>query len=271
MNKYVSIDDKRVMHTRILEIANDILRNRKWLRMMIRSFFYALITTRISVSFAAIKLKQEVNRCNSIKNYVDLTFNIFNTFPLKQWTIRPGQVREEIMELLKILAKRRPKFILEIGTARGGTLFLFGRVSSPDAIIISIDLPGGQFGGGYPEWMIPLYKSFTIHKQNIYLVRKDSHAPSTLNMVEKILEGRKLDFLFIDGDHTYDGVKKDFEMYSPLVKGHGIVAFHDIVEHPAEIMCEVSKFWNEIKHGYKYFEIVNDWNQKWAGLGVLYV
>jgi hypothetical protein len=30
-----------------------------------------------------------------------------------------------------------------------------------------------------------------------------------------------VDFLFIDGDHTYEGVKKDFEMYSPLVRREG--------------------------------------------------
>ena len=47
--------------------------------------------------------------------------------------------------------KRKPRFLLEIGTARGGTLFLFTRVSSSDALIISVDLPGGLFGGGYPE------------------------------------------------------------------------------------------------------------------------
>lgn len=151
-NKYVSIDDKRVMYTRILEIAIKILRNRKWLSRMIRSFSYALITTRISVSFAAIKLKREANRCNSTRNLVDLACNIFNTFPFRQLSIRPGQIKEEIIELLKILAKRRPKFILEIGTAGGGTLFQFVRVSSPDAVIISIDLLGGRFGGGYPKW-----------------------------------------------------------------------------------------------------------------------
>ncbi|MCS7366302.1 MAG: class I SAM-dependent methyltransferase [archaeon YNP-WB-062] len=67
-----------------------------------------------------------------------------------------------------------------------------------------------------------------------------------------------MDFLFIDGDHTYEGVKKDFEMYSPLVRGGGIIAFHDIVQHPPETGCEVSGFWNEIKLRYKYREIVED-------------
>jgi predicted O-methyltransferase YrrM len=92
-----------------------------------------------------------------------------------------------------------------------------------------------------------------------------------LKEVERILGGEKVDFLFVDGDHTYEGVKRDFEMYSPLVRKGGIIAFHDICLHPPETRCEVSKFWNEIKHGYKYVEIVEDWSQKWAGIGVLYV
>ena len=85
------------------------------------------------------------------------------------------------------------------------------------------------------------------------------------------MNGEKLDFLFIDGDHTYEGVKKDFEMYSPLVRNGGIIAFHDICPHPPEKKCEVSKFWNEIKQRYKCVEIVEDWRQNWAGIGVIYV
>jgi predicted O-methyltransferase YrrM len=43
------------------------------------------------------------------------------------------------------------------------------------------------------------------------------------------LKDNKVDFLFIDADHSYEGVKKDFEMYSPLVRKGGIIAFHDII------------------------------------------
>jgi cephalosporin hydroxylase len=173
--------------------------------------------------------------------------------------------------LLKLLSKLRPKTLLEIGTANGGTLFLFCQIASPTATIISVDLPSGPFGGGYPEWKIPFYKSFATNKQKLYLIREDSHASTTLKYVEKILEGHKLDFLFIDGDHTYEGVKKDFEMYFPLVRKGGIIAFHDIMEHSPETGCEVSMFWDEIKHSYSSLEIVKDWNQKWAGRGVVYV
>jgi hypothetical protein len=60
-------------------------------------------------------------------------------------------------------------------------------------------------------------------------------------------------------------------MYSPLVREGGIIAFHDICPHPPETKCEVNRFWNEIKQRYKFAEIVEDRDQKWAGIGVLYV
>jgi hypothetical protein len=37
----------------------------------------------------------------------------------------------------------------------------------------------------------------------------------------------QIDFLFIDGDHSYEGVKTDFELYSSLLSDRGIIAIHD--------------------------------------------
>jgi hypothetical protein len=37
----------------------------------------------------------------------------------------------------------------------------------------------------------------------------------------------QIDFLFIDGDHSYEGVKTDFELYSKLLSDQGIIAIHD--------------------------------------------
>jgi cephalosporin hydroxylase len=217
--------------------------------------------------FIVKKFYSQSRNINDIYNALDFAFS-FQVFGV---SIKPLQVKYEIAKLLEIVAELKPKVVLEIGTARGGTLFLFTRVADPEAKIISIDLPGGSFGGGYPKWKIPIYESFSKEKQKIYLIRKDSHDHQTLKEVERILGGEKVDFLFIDGDHTYEGVKRDFEMYSPLMRKGGIIAFHDICPHPSETECEVNRFWNEIKHGYKYMEIVEDWSQKWAGIGVLYV
>jgi hypothetical protein len=58
------------------------------------------------------------------------------------------------------------------------------------------------------------------------------------------LRDKKVDFLFIDADHSYEGIKKDFEMYSLLVRKGGIIAFHDIVPSGYPTL---HKFWNEVK------------------------
>jgi cephalosporin hydroxylase len=221
----------------------------------------------ILVPFVVKKFKNSARGIESIHDALDFAFS-FQAFGV---SIKPVQVKYEIAELLEIAEGVRPKVVLEIGTAGGETFFLLTRIADPEAKIVSIDLPGGPFGGGYPQWKTPLYKSFSKEGQKIYLLRRDSHDPQTLEEVKRILGGEAVDFLFIDGDHTYEGVKRDFEIYSPLVRKGGLIAFHDIVPHPPEAGCEVSKLWIQIRASYSHKEIVKDWNQKWAGIGVLYV
>jgi predicted O-methyltransferase YrrM len=177
----------------------------------------------------------------------------------------PKQIKEEITQLLKLLSKNPPKTICEIGTAEGGTLFLFSKVSNPDATIISIDLPESRS----TKWRIPFYKSFATHNQKIHIIHSNSHSLYTVEKVQQILNNRKLDFLFIDGDHSYEGVKEDFEMYSKLVDKNGLIAFHDICLHPPQTGCKVNQFWNEIKQRYKHLEIIKNPKQNWAGIGIV--
>ncbi len=185
--------------------------------------------------------------------------------------IKSLQVKEEIKELLSMVKKCNVKSMIEIGTYNGGTLFFFTHTVSKDALIISIDYPDVRFGGGYGNWRTSLYKSFKLPMQQLYLVNADSHERRTVDKVNAILNGFKVDFIFIDGDHSYEGVKKDFEMYSPLLENNGMVAFHDIVVHPEETGCEVSKFWNEVKmkSEYRSKEIIYNSKQTNCGIGIL--
>ncbi len=78
-----------------------------------------------------------------------------------------------------------------------------------------------------------------------------------------------LDYLYLDGDHTHEGVKKDFEMYTPLVKDNGIIALHDIVPDLIHSDIDVNKFWNNVKEKYSFKELVENWNQSGQGIGLL--
>jgi predicted O-methyltransferase YrrM len=79
------------------------------------------------------------------------------------------------------------------------------------------------------------------------------------------LDNKTIDFLFIDGDHSYKAVKSDFENYSKFVRKGGIIAFHDIIYSEG-----VNRIWNEVKNkGKSYRELIKDSNS--LGIGVLYL
>ncbi len=191
---------------------------------------------------------------------------------LSSRVVRPLQVKSEIVRLAEIVADLRPQALLEIGTAEGGTLFVFCRCAAPNAHVISVDLPaGGPFGGGYRAWRNPLYLKFAAAGQTVRLIRADSHSPATLEQVKCELAGRPLDFLFIDGDHTYGGVKRDFEMYLPLVRKGGLIAMHDIAPPPPNVDYGVNRLWAEIRERYQVEELVEYPSQGAKGIGLVWV
>lgn len=183
--------------------------------------------------------------------------------------IRPAQVPLEILALMKKIRDLKPPVILEIGTATGGTLYLFTKIAPPSATLISLDLPEGPFGGGYLSARQKIMESFPGPNQSLHLLQSNSHSPETKKAVLNILAGRPVDFLFIDGDHSYEGAKADWLDYSGLVRPGGLVAFHDIVPNPSEQSSQVNKLWAELKNNYDCQEIVADPKQGWAGLGLI--
>ena len=160
---------------------------------------------------------------------------------------------------------------LEIGTAHGGTLLFLTRLASPQATIVSIDLPGGKFGGGYSSRRSWFYQRFALRRQCLYLLRGNSHSNEMLDQVKSAFKDHPVDYLFIDGDHRYEGVKSDFEMYGPMVRKGGLIAFHDIADGPSEFVGGVPEFWREIRARYRYMEFIKDHKQEGLGIGVLYV
>jgi predicted O-methyltransferase YrrM len=182
-----------------------------------------------------------------------------------------AQKGKELSSLLWLVQDLRPTMVLEIGTHSGGTLYCWCRLAQANATIVSIDLPGGKFGGGYTdERAQEMMSLFPTDGQQLHLLRADSHDPSTLEQLKSILDGRQLDLLFIDGDHTYEGVRRDFEMYSPLAAEGGAIVLHDILEHPTVPSCDVRRLWNEVKDDYRHVEITAR-PETWGGIGVLWV
>lgn len=183
--------------------------------------------------------------------------------------IAPTQIRSEILQLATLIQQRRPQAVVEIGTRMGGTLAIWCALADPKAVVASIDLPGGIHGGGYPNWRSRVYRRFAQPGQSLHLLRMDSHLQKTRDYLKNLLPFGGIDFLFIDGDHRYEGVKMDFEMYSPLVRTGGLVAFHDICPNSVDKTCGVDRFWREIRTKYKNREFIQNLDQGGYGIGVL--
>lgn len=184
---------------------------------------------------------------------------------------RPFQNRSELQRFMARVGSVRPRTIVEIGTARGGTLFLLSCVADPSARIVSVDLPAGPYGGGYPSWKGLLYRRLVGREQRLHLVRGNSHHESTLQATMRALDGAQVDVLFIDGDHTYEGAKEDFLRYRRLVRPGGLIAFHDILESKLDKDITVAPLWKEIAAEFEAEEIVDSYEQGQFGIGVVTV
>ena len=183
-----------------------------------------------------------------------------------------SQQLDEIVPALERIERLRPQRVCEIGTAAGGTLYLLTRVSAPDALVVSIDLVISPHTRALRERLARA-------GQRVVSLSGDSHKEETAVRLERLLDGRPLDVLFIDGDHSYDGVRADFERYGPLVRSGGIIALHDInedfrtkhgVETPS-ISGEVPRFWGELKDRHRTEELIADPAQDGFGIGLVYV
>lgn len=178
------------------------------------------------------------------------------------------QLKDEIKDLASFVQKQKPSVIVEIGTKYGGTFMIWNEIS--DGLKISIDLTDGIHGGVSHDDVVNRDNFFKKkYGENCVFINGNSHDISTYEKLLGILNGKKIDFLFIDGDHTYEGVKSDFNMYNTLVKKGGHIAFHDIndSENHRKRNVYVCQLWQELN----YDKIEFNSNEDWGGIGIIKV
>jgi hypothetical protein len=186
---------------------------------------------------------------------------------------------EEIREFAELLRSRNNlNHVMEIGSWKGGTFHLLYRLSSGKKISVDLPLTAATESFNYyglkpikppKSWLWPRGvpapdkrgDDMRARNPGSFILRANSHRPETVKAVEDYLAGDKLDLLFIDANHTYDSVRKDFEKYQHLVGDGGIIAFHDI--NPPS---GVERLWKELE-GRK--ETINH-SSEWFGIGILY-
>lgn len=112
----------------------------------------------------------------------------------------------ELRQMLGAVAQLKPKKILEIGVHTGNGLKAFAQ-AFPDAQLFGLEIDTQHL----------VFKDFE-------LIEGDATDQAIIN---KVREFGPFDFIFIDGDHTFEGVKADWDNYHPMVRPGGAVGFHD--------------------------------------------
>ncbi len=161
-----------------------------------------------------------------------------------------SQHKEELRFLLQQVKDVHIKVVLEIGVHRGHSLLVWEQAFKPK-ILIGIDHVDHIEPPHLKEKLIP----------------GDSGALSTVQAVAKALNGWKVDFLFIDGDHRLPQVEKDWDIYHHLVRKGGVVAFHDVgvVDDPN---VQVYKLWKKLVKKYPNSELNFPGG---TGIGILFL
>ena len=161
--------------------------------------------------------------------YIDPEVDIVNSHP--QVT---QQVRAELMDFLNLLMENDVENVLQIGLGHwGSTHFILSLLVDH---ITTVE---------YDEEFINRYQPEMDMSFETVL-----HGDSTV-ICDEI--DQQFDVVFIDGNHSYEYVKKDLENYYPKVKDGGIVALHDANFEgerygTPRVLRESSYNWNFISH-----------------------
>lgn len=138
----------------------------------------------------------------------------------------------EMYQMLRQVVELKPKNIVEIGCDGGGFLRTLTDLF-PEADIVGIEI------NERPE----LFR--------FRMLFGDSQDSQTVRRLQTHFRNRPIDFLFIDGDHHYEAVKAEYQLYSPLVKRGGIIGFHDTNNRGIEGV-EVDRFMAELDESQSY-------------------
>lgn len=157
----------------------------------------------------------------------------------------------------------QPSTIVELGTYMGTSFFTFCQAikdKNLKTFCIAVDTwRGDEYTGSYdPKVYDKIVSTISMYYDKI-------HTRLLRNLFSEAVtsfEDESIDVLHIDGLHTYEAVKEDFETWYPKLAPNAIVLFHDIADSCGYGSVD---YWHELLSRYPGFSFQHSW-----GLGVLF-
>jgi hypothetical protein len=160
-----------------------------------------------------------------------------------------------------IVGALRPRTIVELGVHRGFSFFVFCQAVQRlhlAARCFAVDTwIGDEHAGFYGD---DVYDEVCAHNRRYdafsRLIRSDFS-----DACGEFADG-SIDLLHVDGCHTYEAVRHDFESWLPKLSRHGVMLFHDTAEYGNGF--GVHRLWDGLRSRYPHFEFRHG-----HGLGII--
>src|SRR5437867_3299570 len=149
------------------------------------------------------------------------------------------QLPQDMFALQEIVFRTRPKFIIELGVAWGGSLLFYATLME--------GLGGGRVVGVdtyVPQHLQQKLKSFGKVSDRITLIKGSSTDETTFNRIKSLVRDNREIFVILDSFHTHDHVLKELRLYSQLIgPGHYLVCCDTHVEYIPAIVENRPRPW----------------------------
>lgn len=176
-----------------------------------------------------------------------------------------SQFHPEFTNLREFYRKAAPKTVLEIGSQHGGTLWYWMHEAEPGTKIVNIDPLLNPIAG---VDLVRMWQSWATPRVSLKTMVGMSY-DKRIRMEVLDHFDRKIEWCFIDGDHTYRGAYQDFYNYGRFAK---IIVFHDLVDHLPHF--GVGKLFRQLQaQGFRSREFWSrqpPYSQAGGGIGVIF-
>ena len=186
------------------------------------------------------------------KNSSDKVLLEYQSFSWLPAYLEPSAWIKHIPFAFWIIENVRPRKLVELGVYNGASYFSFCQAVERlnfDTATYGIDTwKGDEHAGFYGD---EVFGKVSEYNNNTY-PKFSTLVRSTFDDARSYFTEKSIDFLHIDGLHTYEAVKHDFETWRSCLSENAIVLFHDINVREREF--GVFRYWEELKKEHKYFE-----------------
>lgn len=213
--------------------------------------------------FGFNKLLRSINLFLFKHNVITLDNSFINRFIINTYNGDAGQNISPQQDSLgfgliqySFIRNSKPRHILCIGSRKGFIPAILalacrdnhsGHVDFVDAGYDEDDVGKHWSGVGFWKKNNPNIHFLKIGVQN----QITTYIMTTEHFAKQVKT--KYDYIYIDGDHSYKGVKSDYSLFWPRLSKYGYMVFHDVYVHHTDELGEfgVWKLWKELKNTHK--------------------